>query len=76
MLKNIMHGETKYLVKSINKNVSCNKYMQIKTNSDDDPPLEKTLNMQNILMLVRSVSDNNRYHPQVLLEERLYYLAE
>ena len=37
-------------------------YMEIKTNSDDDLPLEKTLNIQNRVILFKSVFNKNHNH--------------
>ena len=34
--------------------VYSHKYAKIKINSDDDLPLEKTINMQNIVILIKT----------------------
>ena len=51
------------------------KYIKIKFNSDDDLPLNKILKLHNLTLLVRSVSqEDNKYYPQVFLDEWLYGL--
>ena len=51
------------------------KYIKIKFNSDDDLPLNKILKLHNLTLLVRSVSqEDNKYYPQVFLDEWLYEL--
>ena len=51
------------------------KYMKIKFNSDDDFPLKRTLELYNIEIVVRSVfQEDNKYYPQVFLDERSYKL--
>ena len=48
------------------------KYMKIKYNWDDDLPLNKTLKLRNMVIIVRSVFlEGNRYYPQVFLNECL-----
>ena len=40
--------------------------MKIKFNSDDNLPLNKTLKLQNITIIIRSVFEKDgKYHPQV-----------
>ena len=42
--------------------------MKIKCNSDDDLPLNKTLEMCNMIVVVRAVfHENNKYYPQTFL---------
>ena len=42
--------------------------MKIKCNSDDDLPLNKTLEMCNMILVVRAVfHENNKYYPQTFL---------
>ena len=49
--------------------------MKIKLNSDDDLPLNKTLKLQNLTLITRSVfQENDKYYPQVFLDECLYEL--
>ena len=38
------------------------KYTKIKINSNDDLPLEKTLNMQNLLIRIKFVFNKNHKH--------------
>ena len=46
------------------------KNMKIKFDYDDDLPLNKTLELRNIIIVVRSVSlEGNKYVPQVFLDE-------
>ena len=47
--------------------------MKIKFNSDDNLPLNKLLRIHMLTVIVRSVfQENNRYYPQVFLDECLY----
>ena len=49
--------------------------MKIKFNLDDDLPLRKTLELYNMVIVVRSVfQKDNKCYPQVFLEECLYKL--
>ena len=49
--------------------------MKIKFNSDDSLPLNKTLKLHNMTIIVRSVFEKDgQYYPQVFLEECLYEL--
>ena len=49
------------------------KYMKIKFNSDDELPLNKTIEIPTITTVVRAVfHENNKYYPQVFLDECLY----
>ena len=49
--------------------------MKIKFSSDEDLTLKKTLELHNIVVLVRSVfHEGNNYYPQVFLDECLYKL--
>ena len=46
--------------------------MKIKFNSDDHLPLNKTLELYNMIIVVRSVFlESNKYYPQVFLGECL-----
>ena len=48
---------------------------QIKFNSDDNLPLNKTLKLHNMTILVRSVfEEDDKYYPQPFLDECLYEL--
>ena len=47
--------------------------MKIKFNSDDELPLNKTVEIPTIIIVVRAIFlENNKYYPQVLLGECLY----
>ena len=49
------------------------KYMKIKFDSDGNFPLNKTIEIPIVTMIVRAVfHENNKYYPQVLLDECLY----
>ena len=49
--------------------------MKIKLDSDDELPLNKTLEIHNATIVVRIVfHENNEYYPQVFLDECLYKL--
>ena len=47
--------------------------MKIKFDSDGNFPLNKTIEIPIVTMIVRAVfHENNKYYPQVLLDECLY----
>ena len=47
--------------------------MKIKLNSDDELPLNKTVEIPTITIFVRAIFlENNKYYPQVFLDECLY----
>ena len=49
--------------------------MKIKFNSDDDMPLDEPLKVPAIIIVVRSVSEEDgKFHPQIYLDECLYEL--
>ena len=49
--------------------------MKIKFNSDNELPLNKTIEIHNMIIVVSTVFDeNNKYYPQVLLDGCLYKL--
>ena len=65
------------LIRSITKNSDDydEKYMKIKFNSDDELPLNKTIEIPTMTIVVRAVfHENNKYYPQVFLDEYLYKL--
>ena len=68
--------EIKYRIQTINvdKNGEYKKdYMKIKLNSDDDLPLNKTIGVHMLTIIVRSVFEGDgKYYPQVFLDECLY----
>ena len=46
--------------------------MKIKFNSDDELPLNKTIDLDSMIIIVRAVfHENNKYYPQVFLSECL-----
>ena len=50
-------------------------YTKIKFELNDNLPLNKTLKLYNLTLIVRSVfQENNKYYPQVFLGECLYEL--
>ena len=50
-------------------------FMKIKFNSDDNLPLNKTLKLHNMTIVIRSVFEEDRkFYPQVYLDECLYEL--
>ena len=65
------------LIRSVTKksNGYDEKYMKIKFNSDDELPQNKTIKIHVMVIAVRAVShENNKYYPQVILDECLYEL--
>ena len=49
--------------------------MKNKFNSDDELPLNKTIEIPTMTIVVRAVfHENNKYYPQVFLDECLYKL--
>lgn len=53
-------------------------YMKIRINSVDDLPLEKTLHIENAIILIRPIFNHNsyHYHNNVCLTKCSYKLAE
>ena len=66
----------KYHIKTINTDKSGEyekDYMKIKFNSDDDLPLNKTLKLHNLTIIVRSAFEkDDKYYPRVFLDDCLY----
>lgn len=65
------------LIRSITDNSDKNdeKYIKVKLNLNDDLPLNKTLELRNMIIVVTSVfHKGNKHYPQVFLEECLYKL--
>ena len=51
------------------------KYMKIEINSYVELPLNRTIEIPNMTIVVRGVfQENNKYYPQVFLDECLYKL--
>ena len=65
------------LIKLIIKNSDHydEKYKKIKFDSDDDLPLNKTIEIPGMIIVVRAVfHENNKFYLQVFLDECLYEL--
>ena len=59
-------------MRSITKNSDDNdeKYMNIKFNSYDELPLNKTIETPTMTIVVRAIfHENNKYYPEVFLDE-------
>ena len=72
-----MWSKVRDLIRSITKNSDDydEKYMKIKFNSDDELPLNETVEITTIAIVVRAAShENNKYYTQVFLEKCLYKL--
>ena len=48
-------------------------FMKIKFNSDDNSPLNKTLKLHNMIIIIKSVFKEDKYYSQAFLDE---YLCE
>ena len=49
--------------------------MKIKFNADDESPLNKTIEIPSMIIIERAAfHENNKYCPQVFLDESLYKL--
>ena len=47
--------------------------MKIKFNSDDELPLNKTIEIPSMMIVVRAVfNENSKYYPQIFLDEWMY----
>ena len=65
------------LIRSINKKSDdyVENYMKIKFNSDDELPLNKTIESHSMIIIVRVVfHENDKYYPQFFLDKYLYKL--
>ena len=70
-------SKIRYLIGLITKNSDDydEKYMKIKFNSDDELPLNKTIETPSMIIVVRAVfHENNKDYPLVFLDECLYKL--
>ena len=68
-------GLIKDLIRSIDKilNDYDEIYMKIKFNSDDNLPLNKTIEIPMVTIIIRAVFlENNQYYPQAFVDECLY----
>ena len=69
-----MWSKMRDLIRSITKNSDGydEKYMKIKFDSNDDLPLNKTIEIYYVKIVVRAIFyENNKYYPQVLLDQCL-----
>ena len=49
------------------------KYMKVKFNSDNELPLHKMIEIPSMIIVVRvNFLENNKYYPQVFLDQCLY----
>ena len=62
------------LIKTITKKSDDydEKYMKIKFDSDDKLPLNRTIEIPVLVIVVRAIFYENKYYPQVFLDECLY----
>ena len=64
-----LRNKIREITKSITNNSDnyLEKYMKIKFNSDDDLPLKKTLELYNMVIIVRSIfHEDKKHYSQVL----------
>ena len=69
-----MCSKVRDLIKSITENADDydEKCIKIKFNSDDELPLNKTIEISTIIIVVRAIFlESNKYYPQVFLDECL-----
>ena len=67
-----LRSKIRDLIRSITKKSDDydEKYMKIKINSDDELPLNKTIEIPIMIIVVRTVFyEKNKYYPQVFLDE-------
>ena len=67
----------RYLIRLTTKNSDDydEKYMKIKFNSDDELALNKAIEIPSMIITARAIFlENNKYYPQVFLDESLYKL--
>ena len=72
----LWNGIKKLIEKIDNKPGEYRKeFTKIKFSSDDNLPLNKTLKLHNLTVIVRSVfKEDGKYYPQIFLDESLYEL--
>ena len=71
-------GKIRYLIRLITKDsdVYDKKYLKIKFDSDDELPLNKSVAIPGMIIVVRDVfHKNNKYYPQIFSDECLYKLS-
>ena len=73
-----LYDSVKNEIKTINggkKFEYAKNFMKIKFNSDDDMPLDEPLKVPAIIIVVKSVSEEDgKFHPQIYLDECSYEL--
>ena len=65
------------LINSVTKNSDDynGKYMKIKFDTDDESPLNKTVEIRSMIIVANAVfHESNKYYPQVFLDKCLYKL--
>ena len=70
-----MSSEIRDIVRSITKNSDDydEKYMKVRFNLDEELPLNKTLEISSMAIVIRAVfHENNKYYLQIFLDECLY----
>ena len=70
-------SKIRYIIRPMTKNSDNydEKYMKVKFNLDDELPLNKIIENPSMIIVVRDVFyENNKYYPQVFLDEYLYKL--
>ena len=73
-----MWSKIRDLIRSITKNSDDydEKYMKIMYNLDEELPLNKTIEIPSMLIVAKAAFyENNKYYPQVFLDECLYKLC-
>ena len=71
-----MRDEIKNKIVTINKSLEyCKDFMKIKFDFDDNLPLNKTLKLYDMIIVIRSIFEENaKFYPQIYLYECLYEL--
>ena len=67
------------LIRAITKSLDDydEKYVKIKFNSDNELPLNKTIEIPKLTIVARAVfHENDEYYPQVFLDECLYKIQK
>ena len=71
-----LRDEIKNKIVTINKSLEyCKDFMKIKFDSDDNLPLNKTRKLYDMIIVIRSIfEENGKFYPQIYLYECLYEL--
>ena len=71
-----MRDEIKNKIVTVNKSLEyCKDFMKIKFDSDDNLPLNKTLKLHDMIIVIRSIfEENGKFYPQIYLYQCLYEL--